>query len=279
MNSPKRTEKYVKTGTTNLRGRVESVGDVADGPNSKPPVRSTFPKGENERKRETTNYFRCQRDCRQTRGWILLMEKLLKNGFFVLWLKSNSIKKNTLIHCEHLIFLKMFSFCLFPFFFFFFKSLSLCCRRTCRCWTTHFLRDCERLCNRSELSGRDTWGWTGNFFASRNRQEREEFPSLTSSPFSLPLSRPDPSTPPAAALAADGGEAGGPERADLPPLPGGGQERRWRSVVRGLPVSHAQGDPPASKLGAEGPLVLLPPQPIWLLPLGSSRCLLPPLPL
>lgn len=49
--------------------------------------------------------------------------------------------------------------------------------------------------------------------------------------------------------AVDGGEAGRPKRADLQTLPGGGQERQRGSVVRGLLVPHAQGDPPASQLG------------------------------
>lgn len=81
-----------------------------------------------------------------------------------------------------------------------------------------------------------------------------------SAPFSTRRVSPSDSAPLSLSRppAADGGEAGGPERADLPPLPDGGQERRRRSVVRGLPVSHAQGDPPAPQLGAEGPLPIAP---------------------
>lgn len=54
-------------------------------------------------------------------------------------------------------------------------------------------------------------------------------------------------------FAADGSETGRQGRADIQALPGGGQERQRRSVIRGLPVSHAQGDPPASQLGPQSP--------------------------
>ena len=57
--------------------------------------------------------------------------------------------------------------------------------------------------------------------------------------------------------AAGGCEAGGPSRAHIQTLLGGGQERQRGSVIRGLPVSHAQGDPPASQLGMRMPLLLL----------------------
>lgn len=60
--------------------------------------------------------------------------------------------------------------------------------------------------------------------------------------------------------AADGGETGRPERAHLQTLPGGGQERQRGSVVRGFPVPHAQGDPPASQLGLH--ISPLPPSPL-----------------
>lgn len=50
-------------------------------------------------------------------------------------------------------------------------------------------------------------------------------------------------------FAADGGEAGRQGRADIQTLPGRRQERQRGSVIRRLPVSHAQGDPPASQLG------------------------------
>lgn len=56
-------------------------------------------------------------------------------------------------------------------------------------------------------------------------------------------------------FAADGGEAGRQGRADIQTLPGRRQERQRGSVIRRLPVSHAQGDPPASQLGPPPPQI------------------------
>lgn len=69
-----------------------------------------------------------------------------------------------------------------------------------------------------------------------NKKFKNRCLTPSSSPFSVSAGR---------------GEAGGPSRADVQALPGGGQERQWGSVIRGLPVSHAQGDPPASQLGPQ----------------------------
>lgn len=54
---------------------------------------------------------------------------------------------------------------------------------------------------------------------------------------------------PLSSFAANGGETGRQNRADIQALLGRGQERQRGSVIRGLLVSHAQGDPPASQLG------------------------------
>ncbi len=56
------------------------------------------------------------------------------------------------------------------------------------------------------------------------------------------------------------GETGRQAGADLQALPGGGQEQQWWGLLRGLPVSHAQGDSSAPELGASGP----PPSPLAL---------------
>lgn len=68
------------------------------------------------------------------------------------------------------------------------------------------------------------------------------------------------SNPASFCVSADPSEAGGPSRADVQALPSGGQERQRGSVIRGLPVSHAQGDPPASQLGPQTVTKVPPPQ-------------------
>lgn len=55
--------------------------------------------------------------------------------------------------------------------------------------------------------------------------------------------------------AAGGGETGRQNWANLQALLGRGQERQRGTVVRGLLVSHAQGDPPASQLGLQIPTI------------------------